>query len=148
MCRKFINILIVIVFFIPVLFVCFKGLAASLVLASDQESYSHEEIIVETLSAKCMSGETVPFDVRVEEKSIIITQSLIASTPCHEVKGTVKVIKNDIVVRLWTERIGDVCTMCIGKIVGKITIPNLAKGTYSVKVSTQQGESVASVKIE
>lgn len=148
MCKRFINILIVIVFFIPVLFVYWEGLAASLILASDQESYSDEEFIIETISARCMSGKTEPFDVRVEEKSVIITQSLMAGTPCHEVKGSVRVIKNDIVVRLWTERIGDVCTMCIGEIVGKVTIPNLTKGTYLVNVSTQQGESVVSVKIE
>ena len=132
----------------PVLFAYWEGLAAGPILASEQESYNNEESIIETISARCMSGETKPFDVRVEEKSIIITQSLMAGTPCQEVKGSVKIIKSDIVVRLWTERIGDVCAMCVAEIVGKVTIPNLTKGTYSVTVSTQQGENVTSVKIE
>ena len=53
----------------------------------------------------------------------------------------------EIVVRLEPESRGEVCVQCIGEVVGKVTLPDLPKGIYSVTLQTPESASVTTIRI-
>ncbi len=106
----------------------------------------HHRTTTETLSAKCKVAET-PSAVQVEGNTIIITAGLVTPTPCYEMKGNVKIEGTDIVVRLEPQSKGEVCMQCIGEVVGRVTVPDLPPGIYSVTLQTPESASITTIRV-
>lgn len=91
---------------------------------------------VETISNTCTFDEFPGQDISVSGNSIIITLPIQTPTPCYEVKGTVTQSGGRLDVNLETEQVGEFCVECVGTVVGKVMISNLAKGTYDIQINS------------
>ncbi len=116
-------------------------------LGCGQESTGQPPLTIETLSTKCRSEQT-PSDIRAVGNTIIIIEAIETPNPCYEVKGEVTIEGTEIVVKLKPENTGDLCIQCIGEVVGRVTIPNLPMGIYSVKLETPQRAAITTIKVE
>lgn len=114
--------------------------------ACSPQFQGHHRTTTETLSAKCKVAET-PSVIQAVDNTIIITAGVVTPTPCYEIKGSVKIEGTEIVVRLEPESRGEVCVQCIGEIVGKVTIPDLPRGIYSVTLQTPESASITTIRI-
>ena len=114
--------------------------------ACSPQFQGHHRTTTETLSAKCKVAGT-PSDIQAVDNTIIITAGVVTPTPCYEIKGSVKIEGTEIVVRLEPESRGEVCVQCIGEIVGRVTIPDLPRGIYSVTLQTPESASITTIRI-
>ena len=53
----------------------------------------------------------------------------------------------EVVGRLEPESRGEVCMQCSGEGVGKVTIPDLPRGIYSVTLQTPKSASITTIRI-
>lgn len=113
---------------------------------NSQPSTNIHNFTIETISATCMT-EGQNLDVRSDGNSIIISVPIKTPNPCYDVKGDVKINDKNIEVDLSTVAKPEICIGCIGEVTGKVTINNLSKGTYSVKIITPDKSTTTNVEI-
>jgi hypothetical protein len=103
---------------------------------------------VETLSSECGTVVDGELDIRGVGNSIVITAPMQTSTPCYDAAADVAINGNDILVEINAESRGEVCIECVGKIVGRVTISNLAPGSYGLDVRTPDKAVLTTIMIE
>ncbi len=102
---------------------------------------------VETISAECGSVEDVDLDIRAVGNSIVVTAPMQTSNPCYDAAADVSIDGGDILVEIRAESRGGVCIECIGRVVGRVTISNLAPGNYGLDVRTPDKAALTTIMI-
>lgn len=103
---------------------------------------------VETISAGCGTVEDGELDIRAVGSSIVITAPMQTSNPCYDAAADVSFDGSNILVEIRAESRGGVCIECVGKVVGRVTISNLAPGVYGVDVRTPDKAALTTIMIE
>lgn len=112
-----------------------------------QETTVKPEWKVETVSAECATGEG-DLDIRAVGTSIIITAPMQTSTPCYDAVADVTMDGNRIVVEIGAVTQGVICVECVGEVVGRVTISNLAAGSYTVDVRAREKAALTTILID
>ncbi len=103
---------------------------------------------METLSAECGTVVDGELDIRAVGNSIVITIPMQTSVPCYDAVADVSIDGNAILVEINAESRGEVCIECVGRVVGRVTISNLAPGTYGLDVRTPDKAALTTIMIE
>lgn len=121
-----------------------------LVLVSSLQNLGRAERFtyqVETVANKCTFDVSPEQSIEAVGNSIVIVMPIQTATPCYEVEGTVSSQGSDIVVDLTTKKVGDVCAECLGIVTARVTISNLADGTYGLQVKTPDKAIITNVRV-
>jgi type 1 fimbria pilin len=123
---------------------------AALLIASYSASGRNGKLTyqIETIANKCTFDVSPEQEISAAGKTIIVVMPIQTPTPCYEIEGTVSSTGNDIRVDLRTVKKGDVCVECVGVVTARVTISNLADGTYNVQVNTPDKSIISTVNVE
>ena len=103
------------------------------------------EAVVETLDARCISGDLKDMEVRRVSTTIEIEVPIETPTPCYSASGTAILRGDDIEVNIETDSRPGFCVQCVGSITAKVTLRNIPAGQYNLIVNTPSGTSTARV---
>ena len=112
------------------------------------ESPVRPDFFVETISASCQSQPLLSTNVTVEGRTVTITDALMTPNPCYTMEASVEIRGEELHVKFFPKQRKGMCVQCLGEVVGKVTIPDLPTGDYTVTVWNRQRSSKTTIRIE